>query len=92
MWIQIDKGRTQMKSEEENVSEGGQETEPLLCAVSEAQEAMAHFEAAFNDNDEGDVDTMIKSLNEDQLRVFETVKNCVQTQCLSSQAQNTKPL
>ena len=84
--------RTQMESEEENASEGGQETEPLLCAASEAQEAMADFEAALNDNDGGDVNAMIESLNEDQLRVFETVKNSVHTQCLSSQAQNTKPL
>ena len=41
MRIQIDKRRTQTESEEENASEGGQENEPLLCAVSEAQEAMA---------------------------------------------------
>ena len=90
--IQIDKRRIQMESEEENASEGGQENEPLLCAVSEAQEAMADFEAALNDNDGGNVDGMIESLNEDQLRVFETVKNSVQIQCLSSQAQNAKPL
>ena len=90
--IQIDKRRTQMESEEENASEGGQENEPLLCAVSEAQEAMADFEAALNDNDGGNVDGMIESLNEDQLRVFETVKNSVQIQCLSLQAQNAKPL
>ena len=81
-----------MESEEENASEGGQENEPLLCAVSEAQEAMADFEAALNDNDGGNVDGMIESLNEDQLRVFETVKNSVQIQCLSLQAQNAKPL
>ena len=90
--IQINKRRTQMESAEENASEGGQETEPLLCAASEAQEAMADFEAALNNNDGGDVNAMIESLNEDQLRVFETVKNSVHTQCLSSQAQNTKPL
>ena len=45
-----------------------------------------------NDNDGGNVDGMIESLNEDQLRVFETVKNSVQIQCLSLQAQNAKPL
>ena len=90
--IQIDKRRTQMESEEENASEGGQENEPLLCAVSEAQEAMADFEAALNDNDGGNVDGMIESLNEDQLRIFETVKNSVQIQCLSSQAQNAKTI
>ena len=58
--------------------------------VSEAQEAMPDFEAALDDND--DVDAMIECLNEDQLRIFDTVRNRVHTQYLSSQMENTEPL
>ena len=58
--------------------------------VSEAQEAMPDFEAALDDND--DVDALIECLNEDQLRIFDTVRNRVHTQYLSSQMENTEPL
>ena len=41
---------------------------------------MADFEAALDDNDESYVDAMIECLNEDKLRVFDTVRNRVNTQ------------
>ena len=89
MRMKIDKRRTEIECEEENASEEGYENDPLLNVVSEAQEAMADFEVALDDNN---VDAMIECLNEDQLRVFDTVRNRVHTQYLSSQMENTEPL
>ena len=70
----------------------GHENDPLLHGITEAQEAMADFEAALIDHDDTNVDAMIENLNEDQLRVFNTVRNSVHAQCLTSQADNTEPL
>ena len=50
-----------------------QENDPLLHGISEAQKAMADFEAALIDNDI-DLDAMIKNFNEDQLRMFHSQK------------------
>ena len=91
MRTKIDKRRTEIECEEENASEEGCENDPLLNVVSEAQEAMADFEAALDDNDD-DIDAMIECLNDDQLRVFDTVRSRVHTQHLSSQMENTEPL
>ena len=52
---------------------------------------MEDCEAALDDNDD-DVDAMIECLNDDQLRVFDTVRSHVHTQHLSSQMENTEPL
>ena len=90
--MEIDKCRTQMEIEEQNSNKEAHENDPLLHGVSEAKEAMADFEAALIDHDNTDVNTMIENLNEDQLRVFDTVRNSVHAQCLTSQADNTEPL
>ena len=53
---------------------------------------MADFQATLFDNDDVDVDAMIENLNEDQLRIFDTVRNYVHMQCMSSQTENAQPL
>ena len=55
-----------------------QENDPLLHGISEAQEAMADFEAALNDNSDVNLDAMIENLNEDQLRIIESQEPCAQ--------------
>ena len=41
----------------------GHENDSLLHGITEAQEAMADFEAALIDHDDTNVDTMIENLN-----------------------------
>ena len=42
---------------------------------------MADFEAALIDNHNVDLDAMIENLNEDQLRIFQTIRNHMHSQC-----------
>ena len=90
--MQIDRRRTEIEVEEQNASKEAVENDPLLYGVTEVQEAMADFEAALIDDENADVDAMIENLNEDQLRIFNTVRNHVQTQCKSSQIENAEAL
>ena len=52
---------------------------------------MADFEAALIDNHNVDLDAMIENLNEDQLRIFQTVRNHVHSQCTSPLNENAQP-
>ena len=88
----IDERRTELEAEEQNCCKETQENDPLLHGISEAQEAMADFEAALNDNNDIDLDAMIENLNEDQLRIFETVRNHVHSQCTPTQTKIAQPL
>ena len=90
--MQIDRCHTDMEIEEQNPRKEAQAIDPLLHGISEAQEAMADFQATLFDNDDVDVDAMIENLNEDQLRIFDTVRNYVHMQCMSSQTENAQPL
>lgn len=90
--MQIDRHRTDIEAEEYNARKESQDNNPLLYGISEAQEAMADFEAALMDNDDADVNEMIENLNEDQLRIFDRIKNHVHTQCTLSQTENVQPL
>ena len=76
----IDERRTELEAKEQNRCKQMQENDPLLNGISEAQEAMADFQAALNDNNDIDLDAMIENLNEDQLRIFQTVRNHVHSQ------------
>ena len=89
--MQIDRCHTDMEIEEQNPRKEAQAIDPLLHGISEAQEAMADFQATLVDNDDVDVDAMIENLNEDQLRIFDTVRNYVHMQCMSSQTENAQP-
>ena len=90
--MQVDKLRTEMEVEEQNTSKDMHKDDPLNYGITEAQEAMADFEAALIDNDDADVDAMIENLNEDQLRIFNKVRNQVQAQCTSPSTENAKPM
>jgi len=83
---QIDRRRTEIEVEEQNDSKEAHENDPLLHGASEVQEVMADFEAALIDDEDADVDAIIENLNEDQLRIFNTVRNHVLTQCTLSQS------
>ena len=90
--MQIDRHCTEIEVEEQNTSKEAHENDPLLHGVSKVQEAMADFEAALIDDKDADVDAMIENLNEDQLRIFNTVRNHVHIQCTSSQTENAEAL
>ena len=77
--MQIDRCCTDMEIEEQNPRKEVQAIDPLLHVISEAQEAMADFQVTLVDNDDVDVDAMIKNLNEDQLRIFDTDRNYMYT-------------
>ena len=89
--MQIDRCRTDMEIEDQNARKETQAIDPLLHGISEAQEIMADFQATLVDNDDVNVDGMIENLNEDQLRIFDTVRNYVHMQCMSSQTENAQP-
>ena len=88
----IDERRTELEAKEQNHCKLTPENDPLLHVNSEAQEAMADFEAALNDNNDVDLDAMIQNLNEDQLRIFGIVSNHVHRQCTPTQTEIAQPL